>query len=94
MTPPGTPLAPGEVKGVLVYHRVNRRKKKVRWVEDENIKQIRFFELDETERVNVNRFKHVGDMKMMDKLIEREQFMKSRRSGKLLVCGTKVGQLY
>ena len=41
----------GRPKGVLVVHRAADRKKKgVRWKAEEDLKEVFFFELDETER--------------------------------------------
>ena len=91
----GRPGVDGPVKGVLVYHRVNRKKKRVRWIEDDKIQSVHYFEYDETERVNVNRFKHVGDMKLMDKLIEKEAFMRSRRLGNVhRILGGQIGDYW
>lgn len=42
---------PVDVPGVLVYHRsANRKKKNVKWKAEEDLKEVFFFELDETER--------------------------------------------
>ena len=49
---------PREVKGILVYHRGSvKRNKRIQFKKDSEIVSIRYFELDEEERVNVNKLK-------------------------------------
>ncbi|XP_013400137.1 serine/threonine-protein phosphatase 1 regulatory subunit 10 [Lingula anatina] len=45
-----------------------KKKKKVSWVDDANLRQIHYFEMDETERVNVNRlnFEEMKKKEMME----------------------------
>ncbi|QQP37082.1 Uncharacterized protein FKW44_022392, partial [Caligus rogercresseyi] len=55
---PSKPL-PREVKGILVYHRgLEKRNKAISWKSETELTAIRYFELDETERVNVNKLKY------------------------------------
>ena len=49
---------PREVKGILVYHRgKEKRNKRIKFKPDSEIVSIKYFELDEDERVNVNKVK-------------------------------------
>ncbi|GIY53347.1 hypothetical protein CDAR_39612 [Caerostris darwini] len=63
---------PNEIRSILSHGRRRGKKKSVKWVEDENIKEIFYFELDETERVNVLKTQNFGDMKSIDLKRERE----------------------
>lgn len=54
-------------------------KKSVRWVEDSKLRQFRYFELDETERVNVNNLHNFGDMKTLEMKRERQAVETARR---------------
>lgn len=65
-------------KGVLIYHKTRKGpKKNVRWKAEKDLEDIRFFELDETERVNVT--KNFMDMKQMERSHEREAFLLARK---------------
>lgn len=65
--------------GVLTIHRRKGPKKTLRWKPQESLEEIRFFELDETERVNVT--KTFVDMKQIERTSEREAFLISRKIG-------------
>ncbi|XP_037078701.1 nucleolar protein dao-5-like [Pollicipes pollicipes] len=72
--------AAGELKGVLVYHRpANRRQLSVHWRPDATLVDVSYFDLDETERVNVNRAKFL-EMQAMEKLREREYLRRARQT--------------
>jgi len=60
---------PREVKGILViHHGLQKRNKKIRWREDNDLVATRYFELDEGERVNVNKIKFENMMAMEKKM--------------------------
>merc|ERR1712128_328606 len=44
---------PREVRGILVYAKGNKAKKKIQWKPDDKLVEIEYFEVDETERENV-----------------------------------------
>lgn len=48
---------PREVRGILVYTKGPKRTRRIQWKSDDNLVEIEYFELDETERVNVNKLK-------------------------------------
>lgn len=62
------------LKGVLCYHKKKGPKKSIKWKAD--LEEIQYFELDETERVNVT--KTFTDMKYLERIHEREAFQKAR----------------
>ncbi|XP_059471220.1 serine/threonine-protein phosphatase 1 regulatory subunit 10-like isoform X2 [Neocloeon triangulifer] len=65
-------------KGVLVIHRsLERVKKTVRFKSDDELVSIQYFELDETERVNVT--KMGGDMTKSDAAFERESMFNAKK---------------
>lgn len=44
------PEDPNHLRSILSHGRRRGRKKNVRWVDDKNIKEIFYFEMDDTER--------------------------------------------
>ncbi|XP_026757335.2 serine/threonine-protein phosphatase 1 regulatory subunit 10 isoform X2 [Galleria mellonella] len=64
------------LKGVLCYHKRKGPKKSIKWKPDSELEEIQYFELDETERVNVT--KPFTDMKYLERIHEREAFQKAR----------------
>ncbi|XP_014362965.2 serine/threonine-protein phosphatase 1 regulatory subunit 10 isoform X1 [Papilio machaon] len=64
------------LKGVLCYHKRKGPKKSIKWRPDSELEEIQYFELDETERVNVT--KTFTDMKHLERIHEREAFQKGR----------------
>lgn len=63
------------LKSVLLLQKRKGPKKILKWKTD--LESIRYFELDETERVNVT--KTFTDMKQMEKQNEREAFQMARK---------------
>ena len=63
--------------GVLMLHRRKGPKKQLKWRPVEQLEEIRYFELDENERVNVT--KTFTDMKQMERYNEREAFLMARK---------------
>lgn len=74
--PPGPGCGPDGPPGVLMIHRRKGPKKQLKWKPQETIEQIRYFELDETERVNVT--KTFIDAKQSERCREREAVQTSR----------------
>ncbi|XP_055954086.1 serine/threonine-protein phosphatase 1 regulatory subunit 10-like isoform X2 [Argiope bruennichi] len=70
---------PNHFRSILSHGRRRGKKKSVKWVEDENIKEIFYFELDETERVNVLKTQNFGDLKSIELRREREAIELAKR---------------
>lgn len=75
---PGPGCGPEGPPGVLTLHRRKGPKKALRWRPQESLEEVRFFELDETERVNVT--KTFIDAKASERGSEREAFLIGRKS--------------
>uniref|UniRef100_A0A6P7EXL0 Serine/threonine-protein phosphatase 1 regulatory subunit 10-like n=1 Tax=Diabrotica virgifera virgifera TaxID=50390 RepID=A0A6P7EXL0_DIAVI len=71
--------AEGLPKGVLLHSKRKGPKKTISWKNDTDLVEIRYFELDETERVNVT--KAFNDMAKMEYSNEREALQLSRKVG-------------
>ncbi|XP_056631292.1 serine/threonine-protein phosphatase 1 regulatory subunit 10-like isoform X2 [Diorhabda sublineata] len=69
----------GGIKGVLLYSKRKGPKKSISWKNDNDLVEIKYFELDETERVNVT--KAFNDMAKMDISNEREALQLCRKVG-------------
>lgn len=67
------------LRSVLLLQKRKGPKKSLKWKTD--LESVRYFELDETERVNVT--KTFTDMKQMEKQNEREAFQMARKLSKL-----------
>lgn len=75
---PGIGCGPDGPHGVLVHPNIPRRKKRpIRWRPDEELTEIRFFELDENERTNVH--KTFIEQKAMEHVEERGAFKMGRK---------------
>ena len=63
---------PREVKGILVYHRgKGKRNKAIKWKTDAKLVDVKYFEMDEDERVNVNKLKF-ENMRAIELKMEKE----------------------
>lgn len=60
----------GDLKGVLVHVRKKGPKKTLKWKPESELVEVQYFELDETERVNVS--KPFGDMARMEITSEKQ----------------------
>ncbi|NXV92687.1 PP1RA phosphatase, partial [Calonectris borealis] len=56
-----------------------RKKKTVSWPEESKLREYFYFELDETERVNVNKIKDFGEAAKREMLMDRQAFETARR---------------
>ncbi|CAL1269525.1 unnamed protein product [Larinioides sclopetarius] len=70
---------PNHLRSILSHGRRRGKKKSVKWVEDENMREIFYFELDETERVNVLKTQNFGDLKSIELRREREAIEQVKR---------------
>ncbi|XP_075152964.1 phosphatase 1 nuclear targeting subunit isoform X1 [Haematobia irritans] len=75
---PGPGCGPNGPPGVLMLHRRKGPKKKLTWRPQESLEQIRYFELDENERVNVTKTSFM-DMKNLERFNERDAIVLARR---------------
>ncbi|XP_023220743.1 serine/threonine-protein phosphatase 1 regulatory subunit 10-like [Centruroides sculpturatus] len=69
----------GQLCSILIHGKRREKKKSVRWAEESELKQVFHFEMDETERVNVNHVHNFGDLKSMEIKRERKAFETARR---------------
>uniref|UniRef100_A0A8C8ITA2 Serine/threonine-protein phosphatase 1 regulatory subunit 10 n=1 Tax=Oncorhynchus tshawytscha TaxID=74940 RepID=A0A8C8ITA2_ONCTS len=67
----------GEEEGQLT--KKGKKKKSVRWAEEEQLTQYFYFDLDETERVNVNKVKDFGEAAKREMMMDRHTFEMARR---------------
>lgn len=65
------------LKGVLLYSKKKGPKRSISWRAESDLVEVRYFELDETERVNVT--KTFMDMAKMEMTSEREALQMSRK---------------
>ncbi|EDV57287.1 serine/threonine-protein phosphatase 1 regulatory subunit 10 [Drosophila erecta] len=75
---PGPGCGPDGPPGVLVLHRRKGPKKKLAWQPEEKLTQIRYFEVDRSERVNVMKQTFL-EMKNMERFSERDALTIARR---------------
>ncbi|EDW87196.1 serine/threonine-protein phosphatase 1 regulatory subunit 10 [Drosophila yakuba] len=75
---PGPGCGPDGPPGVLMLHRRKGPKKKLTWQPEEKLTQIRYFEVDRSERVNVMKQTFL-EMKNMERFSERDALTIARR---------------
>lgn len=75
---PGPGCGPNGPPGVLMLHRRKGPKKKLTWQPEDKLTQIRYFEVDRSERVNVTKQSFL-EMKNMERYNERDALNISRR---------------
>jgi hypothetical protein len=76
--PPGVGTGPDGPACVLVDPtRPRKRKRQIRWKNDEELTDVRYFELDENERINVT--KTFIEQKQMEHSHEKSAFLQSRK---------------
>jgi hypothetical protein len=81
------------LKSALVILRSKSKPKKtVRWREDDEIKEVFNFEMDETERVNVTRLVNKGDFSSMKEMEKAEEKQFRANSLKLQILGMDDGE--
>ncbi|XP_068189940.1 serine/threonine-protein phosphatase 1 regulatory subunit 10 [Antennarius striatus] len=66
----------GEEEGLT---KKGKKKKTVHWAEEEQLKHYFYFDLDETERVNVNKIKDFGEAAKRELMMDRQTFEMARR---------------
>ncbi|KAK9888443.1 hypothetical protein WA026_000691 [Henosepilachna vigintioctopunctata] len=71
---PSTRTNSDGLKGVLVYLKRKGPKRSVRWKEERDLVEVKYFELDETERINVSRT-NFTDMAKLEMTNEREALL-------------------
>ena len=63
---------PREVKGILVYHRgKGKRNKAIKWKPETKLVEVKYFDMDDEERVNVNKLKF-ENMRAIESQMEKE----------------------
>ena len=65
---------PREVRGILVYAKGNKAKRKITWKQDKDLVSVEYFELDETERSNVYKEKSFEEMKKKEAMFEKSKY--------------------
>ena len=62
---------PREVRGILVYVKGKKAKRKIQWRTDDRLVDVRYIEIEEDERVNVFKVKSFEEMKKKEAMMEK-----------------------
>ena len=62
---------PREVRGILVYVKGKKAKRKIQWRTDNKLVDVRYIEIEEDERVNVFKVKSFEEMKKKEAMMEK-----------------------
>merc|ERR1719150_1942239 len=62
---------PREVRGILVYVKGKRAKRKIQWRPEDKLVDVRYIEIEEDERVNVFKVKSFEEMKKKEAMMEK-----------------------
>uniref|UniRef100_A0A336LXZ9 CSON007863 protein n=1 Tax=Culicoides sonorensis TaxID=179676 RepID=A0A336LXZ9_CULSO len=87
--PPGIGTGENGPPGILKVFNSRSKKKSITWRSQEELVEIRYFELDVTERVNVNR--QFSECRQADMLLERQTMMMARNLPKEDLMEPKMG---
>ena len=64
---------PREVRGILVYVKGKKAKRKIQWRTDNKLVDVRYIEIEEDERVNVYKVKSFEEMKKKEAMMEKSK---------------------
>eukprot|EP00061_Rhincodon_typus_P019002 g48424.t1 len=73
------PSPPETVPEAAKLTRKGKKRKTVSWREESKLREYFYFELDETERVNVNKIKDFGEAAKREMMMDRQAFETARR---------------
>ncbi|XP_077600121.1 serine/threonine-protein phosphatase 1 regulatory subunit 10 [Stigmatopora nigra] len=73
------PNSLSEPRGEEDLTKKGKKKKTVHWAQEDNLKHYFYFDLDETERVNVNKIKDFGEAAKRELMMDRQTFEMARR---------------
>merc|ERR1719445_1336910 len=62
---------PREARGILVYVKGNKAKRKIQWRTEDKLVDVRYIEIEEDERVNVFKVKSFEEMKKKEAMMEK-----------------------
>ncbi|XP_067830100.1 serine/threonine-protein phosphatase 1 regulatory subunit 10 [Heptranchias perlo] len=73
------PATPEVAPEALKLTKKGKKRKTVSWREESKLREYFYFELDETERVNVNKIKDFGEAAKREMMMDRQAFETARR---------------